>query len=211
MENPIIISEDEKEQLLSRNLTDPPKYAGGVLNLAVQYASSNHRSKIGHMTEIFEEFREENPDGSFDEWKEYYFDNHEGRERLDRAVEETYEMFQNIGEALEDVDHEIVRDYVHRLILHDKYDGGNAKEAIIEKIRAEIDEESFRVPAAAGAGDIHLHVGDVPVSIQPESHKREGISVTPSDAVVVYYERNEDGDLVADVGELNRKFSSYLG
>ena len=69
------------------------------------------------MNEIIEEFRAKQPDGTFQDWVGFYFEEHDGEERLEEATEKAVPMVKKMKEAFEEVDEEMTRNYLRDLIL----------------------------------------------------------------------------------------------
>ena len=129
----INITPNERKQLITGDAKKAPKYTFYALNNAVKYSSANQKPTIGKITEIYEEFDEEHPDGSFEDWRNYYYNHYNGRERLNEATEQAYDMFLTIRAAIDEIDREDVRDFVEGLVLNGTYSNQNAREAAIEK------------------------------------------------------------------------------
>lgn len=203
MSHTIKITAKERKKLVTDEYDDLPKYTFTVLDSAKQYTGANQESSVGKMTEIFEEFKRKHPDGGYEEWKKYYRQNYDGDQKLQEATDDAYEMVKNIREAAEQIDREMVFEFLEKLVLRDTFAGQNVRYLIAEKLDEVYDVECYRVPSGVGPDDVHMQAGNQTVSIKPESHRNEGQTVEEQEAVIIYYEDN-DSKLEIDVEALDQ-------
>lgn len=78
----------------------------------------------------------------------YYYNQHNGRQRLVEATDKAYDIFLTIR-AIDDIDCEDVRDFVEGLVLDGTYSNQNAREAVIQKL---IDSRSECEPLMPNEG-----------------------------------------------------------
>jgi hypothetical protein len=75
------ISEEERERLVAEDVEEFPiefpKYTTQLLNPANRFAQSTRDDVVGNMSELIEEFREEYPEGTFEDWVEFYFEEYD--------------------------------------------------------------------------------------------------------------------------------------
>ena len=69
------------------------------------------------MNEIIEEFRAKHPDGMFQDWVGFYFEEYDGEEWLEEATEKAVPMVKKMKEAFEEVDGEMTRNYLIVIIV----------------------------------------------------------------------------------------------
>lgn len=211
MENEITISEDERERLETGEEFEFPKYASTILNAAMNTAGANKAHTVGQTSEIRKEFRQEYPDGTYEDWVDFYNREYNGEERIDEAIEKTHQMLQNFKEVIDEIDKEMVRDYIHEFIYYKTPQGFDDEQVIFEKLAEVYDKEYQNSTAEEEPEGIDGYLDDQPVSIKPESFKRKG-DPDEIDAPVVYYEDfSTTNKLVLDVSELNEVFGSDMG
>lgn len=209
MTETITVSPNERKQLTTGDGKKAPKYTFYALNNAVKYSSANQKTTIGKITEIYEEFEEEQPDGDFDDWRNYYYNHHNGRKRLDEATERAYDMFLTIRAAIDEVDRNDVRDFVEGLVLNGTYSNQNAYESVVEKITG---SRLGCEPLAPDEGPdgCDLRLGDRYVSIQPKGMRSETLFSDRNDVVTFYFKENENNNgLEIDVSESNMTLDEF--
>ncbi|MFC6764779.1 MjaI family restriction endonuclease [Natrinema soli] len=209
MAETISIDADERKELTTGDKKKAPKYTFYAMNNAVKYSSANRKPLVGDISKIHEEFEEKHPDGDFNDWQNYYYNHYDGRERLDEATEEAYDMFLTIRAAIDQIDREDVREFVEGLVLNGTYSNRNAREAIIEKV-VESRSECDRLGPSEGPDQCDLRLGDRFVSIQPEEMSDESVFKDRDDVVVFYFSENEgDNGLQIDVSALSRTLDEF--
>lgn len=194
------IAHDERKGLISGR-EGPPKYTYYALNNAVKYSSANRKSRIGNIQEIYKEFQSDNPNGDFSDWKQYYYQQYDGEESLDEAVEETYEMFIRIREAIKQVDRDDVKQFVEGIVLYGTYESHNPEIAVEEKLLRDIPEFE-RIESGTGT---ELRYSGTPIEVISDSEPES----TTDDIVTIQYTVKDSGDIVIDLSGLNRSLDDY--
>lgn len=211
MDNEIVISEDERERLETGREFQFPKYALTILNAAMNTAGANKAHTVGQTSEIRKEFRQEYPDGTYEDWVEFYNREYNGEKRIDEAIEKTSQMLQNFKEVIDEIDEEMVRDYIHEFIYYKTPQGFDDEHVIFEKLAEVYDREYRSSTAKEEPQGIDGYLDDQPVSIKPESFKRKG-NPDEINAPIVYYKDFKSTDkLVLDLSELNEVFGLGTG
>lgn len=115
------ISEEERERLVAEDVEefpfDTPKYTTYLLNPAINLSQSNRPEVVGQMSDTIEEFREAHPEGTFEDWVEFYFEQYSGEERLEEAADKAYPMVEKMRDAFGQIDEEMTRRYIRDLVL----------------------------------------------------------------------------------------------
>jgi len=146
------ISEKERERLVAENVEefpfDAPKYTTYLLNPAINLSQSNRPKVVGQMSDIIEEFREGHPDGTFEDWVEFYFKEYNGQKRLEESAEKAYPMVEKMRDAFEQIDEEMTRRYIRDLVLFKTYEGFDIQETILRKLGEMYDAEVRRATAS---------------------------------------------------------------
>lgn len=202
------ISANERKLLTTGDKKKAPKYTFYALDNAVRYSSANQKDIVGDINDIFEEFVEENPEGDFKDWKNFYYNEYNGKERLDEATETAYDMFLTIRAAIDEIDRENVREFIEALVLNGTYSNQNAREAVINKIVTEV-EGCELLADDEGPDECELKLGDRYVSICHEDQKPE-TSVNRGDIISFYYSENEDDRGISiDISEINTSLDEF--
>lgn len=199
------ISAEERERLVAEEVeefpVDTPKYTTYLLNPAINLSQSNRPEVVGQMSEIIEEFRDEYPDGTFQDWVEFYFEEYDGERRLEEATQKAFPMVKKMKEAFEEVDKEMTHNYLRDLVLFKTYEGFDIQETILRKL-GEIYEAGVRQATAEDESKgIDGYLNGQPISIKPVTYKdnlQEDI-----DAPIVYYDENKTNKAMSiDISEL---------
>lgn len=208
MDDEFRISEEERERLVAEDVEefpyDTPKYTTYLLNPAINLSQSNRPEVVGQMSDIIEEFRGEYPEGTFEDWVEFYFEEYDGEERLEESAEKAYPMVEKMREAFEQIDEEMTRRYIRDLVLFKTYEGFDIQEAILRKLGDKFEEDVRRATASEESRGIDGYIGDQAVQIKPITHK-DNLQES-FDAPVVYYDENKSNKaMTVDISELKEE------
>lgn len=199
------ISEEERERLVAEDVEEFPiefpKYTTQLLNPANRFAQSTRDNVVGNMSELIEEFREKHPEGTFEDWVNFYFEEYDGEKRIEDATEKMYPMVEKMKEAFERVDKEMTRDFVRDLVLFKTYEGFDIQEAVLRKLGEKFNVKTRRATAEEERNGIDGYIGDQPVQVKAETYKdnlQDDIGVP-----IVYYDENESNKaMTVDISEL---------
>jgi len=206
MKEKIIISECERELIETGEEYDFPKYVPTILNKAMNVARANGSHVVGQTSEIKKHFREEYPNGTYEDWVEFYNSEYDGEKRIEKSIEKTYKMLQNFKKVIGGIDESIVEDYIKEFIYYKTPQGFDDEKLIFEKLSEIYNKEYKRSTKEEEPGGIDGYLCDQPVSIKPMSYKREG-NPYDIDVPIVYYEDFKSKDkLILDISELNDAF-----
>ncbi len=186
----IKIKNEEINTLLDIENIEFPKYVTQLLNLANQNAQGTRPKMVGQMSDLIQQFSGK----SIGEWEKWYRNKHPTA--LEDAVEKIFPMVENLKDAVNKIDKEMVKDWVKDLIIAKTFAGLCFQEAILKKV-AEVENTKYRLadPHEESQG-IDGYIGDTPVSIKPVTYKqmdrvRETISCR-----IIFYEKKKDGILI---------------
>lgn len=195
MSHKIRLSEGEREELVADIDPDFPKYTTQILNTANQNSQGTRPDTVGQLNEIIEEYKQEYPDGDYEDWKEFYFKNYNGEERIEEAAGKVFEMVVKMREAAEEIDRQMVSRWVEDLVLYKTYVGlGRNEEAILKKL-----SEEYNFPYELGTAEdeskgIDGYIGTQPVSVKPITYKQKARLQEEIQAPIVYYEEYSTTD-----------------
>ena len=175
MSRTIKLTEEEREKLVAEIDPEFPKYTTQIMNTANQNAQGTRPPVVGQMSEIIEEYNAEHPDGDFEDWREFYYREYDGEERIETASEKVFEMVVKMREAAEEINEEMVHRWIEDLVLYETYTGlGRNEEAIFEKLSEEYGTEYHRSTPEEESRGIDGYLKDQPVSIKPETYRQKG-------------------------------------
>jgi len=183
----IKLKNDEIKKLLGVDSPDFPKYSTQILNLANQNAQGTRPAVVGQMSELIQEFSGK----SIQEWEEWYLKEHP--DAIQKASEKIVEMVDNFKNVMSKIDRQLVENWVHDLVIIKTFIGLRFQEAILGKI-GELLKKDYRLatPEEESRG-IDGFVGELPVSIKPESYKTKNSLREHVEAKIVYYQKVKDG------------------
>lgn len=189
MSRTIRLSEDEREELVADIDPEFPKYTTQIMNTANQNSQGTRPATVGQLNEIIEEYKEQYPDGDFEDWRQFYFENYDGDENIEEATDKVFDMVVKMREAAEEIDREMVNRWVKDLVLYKTYTGlGRNEEAILKKLSEEYDLPYELGTAEDESKGIDGYLGSQPVSVKPITYKQKARLQEDIDAPIVYYE-----------------------
>jgi len=189
MSQTIRLSGDEREELVADIDPEFPKYTTQIMNTANQNSQGTRPPTVGQLNEIIEEYKEEYPNGDFDDWREFYIEEYDGDENIEEATDKVFEMVVKMREAAEEIDREMVNRWVKDLVLYKTYTGlGRHEEAILKKLANEFEMDYELGTATDESKGIDGYLGDQPVSVKPITYKQKARLQEDIAAPIVYYE-----------------------
>lgn len=189
MSRTIRLSEDEREELVADIDPEFPKYTTQIMNTANQNSQGTRPATVGQLNEIIEKYKEQYPDGDFEDWRRFYFENYNGEENIEEATDKVFEMVVKMREAAEEIDRKMVNRWVKDLVLYKTYTGlGRNEEAILKKLSEEYNLTYKLGTAEDESKGIDGYLGSQAVSIKPITYKQKARLQEDIDAPIVYYE-----------------------
>lgn len=204
MDNNIRISKEEREKITKGEVEEFPKYTTQLLNLANRNAQSTRQNVVGNMNELLKEFGDRYPNGTYEDWKEFYLKEQNGEERLEESTQKLFEMILRMKEAMKEIDEEMARRFVNDLVLYRTYMGEDVEEVVFQKLSG-LYGLDYEPPSTNDKADGYL--GDQPVRIvsfkdKPDKSDNKKIDNIPT----VYYHINKhDQSIEVDTHQLSRE------
>ena len=181
------IKNDEIRQYLGIEEDKFKTYVSPLINLANTYAHGTRPDIVGQMSELIQEFKGKN----FTEWAKWYLEKKPFA--ISNATRKIMQKLKELIIIMEMIDERTVERWVRDLVIVKTYTGLRFQEAILKKI-AEKRRTKWRLatPEEESKG-IDGFIGDIPVSIKPETYKLkpglpEAISIK-----IIFYEKLKDG------------------
>lgn len=192
------LSNEEIRRYLDIETPEFPTYTTQLLNLANQNAQGTRPRVVGQMSELIQHFTGK----TLAEWEQWYLE--QKPDAIRTATERILQMVMNLKNALEKIDKEMIEEWVRDLVIVKTFMGLRFQEAILKKV-SEINGVDYRLSNfKEEAKGIDGYIGDIAVSIKPETYKvkaalREDIAVK-----IIYYEKIKNG-IQVDYGEVMGK------
>lgn len=185
------IKNEQIEQFNESESYSFPKYTSQLINWANQNAQGTRPVVVGQMSELFPEFIASTSDITIDAWKEWYLERYP--DAFDKATQKIYSQVQNLREAIQYIDEDMVRHWVMDLVIDKTFNGLYVQKAILAAL-AQKSGKAYRLatPAEESKG-IDGFVGGVPYSIKPDTYKTMGRLSETIDVKMIYYTKTKTG------------------
>jgi uncharacterized protein YukE len=187
MKTNLKISNEEIKKLIGATSFNFPKYSTQILNLANRNAQGTRPAVVGQMSDLIQEFSGK----SIKEWEEWYLKKHP--DAIQKATEKVAEMIQNFRNVMDKIDHRVIEHWVRDLVIIKTFIGLRFQEAILGKV-AKLLKKDYRLatPEEESQG-IDGYIGNIPISIKPQTYKTKPTLREKIKAKLIYYEKEDDG------------------
>lgn len=184
---PFVISNQDLIEDIAGKPVSYPKYTTQLMNLANQNAQSTRPRNVGQLSELIQQYQGH----SYKGWVEFYLERYP--DAIDQAADRTYAMIENMREAMQEIDRDMVRQWVEELVLAKTFAGLKYHETILRKI-AVSEETTYRLalPEEESKG-IDGYIGTRPVSIKPASYKAKPFLPEDIEVEIIFYEKTIGG------------------
>jgi len=187
MKKKVKITNEEIKDLLGAKSFEFPKYSTQILNLANQNAQGTRPAVVGQMSELIQEFSGK----SIKEWEDWYLKTHP--DAIKKAAEKITDMVENFRNVMDRIDNDIIKNWVHDLVIIKTFIGLKFQEAILSKA-AGLLNTGYRLAAPEEESrGIDGYVGNIPVSIKPETYKAKKNLSENIEGKMIYYNKVKDG------------------
>jgi len=128
MRTKVKITNTEIKELLGAKSLEFPKYSTQIINLANQNAQGTRPAVVGQMSELIQEFSGK----SIKEWEEWYLKKHP--DAIQKVTEKITDMIENLRNVMDKIDHQLIENWVHDLVIIKTFIGLRFQEAILGKV-----------------------------------------------------------------------------
>jgi len=183
----IKISFEQIKKYLGSSVEEFPKYSTQILNLANQNSQATRPKIVGQLSELIQEFK----GNKIEKWEEWYLKKYP--KAIEMATNKLKDMVINLKSSINKIDDGIIKKWVKDLVVVKTFIGLKFQEAILKK-GAEMMKKNYRLatPNEESKG-IDGFIGDIPVSIKPETYKiKRGLNESIK-VKMIYYEKIKDG------------------
>ena len=164
-----------------------PKYVTQLINLANQNAQGTRPKVVGQLTDLIQQF----PGKTLEEWEQWYLQRYPNA--IETAKEKIISMLENVKDAMRKIDEDMVYEWARDLVIVQTFIGLQFQEAILKK-GAEIKGVSYRLSEKAGESQgIDGYIGNISVSIKPETYKTKKSLSEEIQAKMIYYKKVKNG------------------
>ena len=168
-----------------------PKYTSQLINWANQNAQGTRPVVVGQMSELFPEFMASDEEITIENWQTWYTERYP--DAFKKATDKIYAQVQNLREAIQLIDYEMVENWVEDLVIAKTFNGLYVQKAILASL-AERKRTTYRLatPDEESVG-IDGYVGDAPYSVKPDTYKTMGRLSETIDVKMIYYTKTKTG------------------
>ena len=187
MKKRIKIHNKEIKELLGAQPFEFPKYSTQIINLANQNAQGTRPVIVGQMSDLIQEFSGK----SISEWEKWYLERYP--DAIEKASQKISEMVDNFQIVIEKIDNKLINDWVKDLVIIKTFIGLKFQEAILSKSASLLNTSyRFSSPSDESKG-IDGYIGEIPVSIKPETYKSKMSLSENIDVKFIFYKKTKDG------------------
>ncbi len=164
-----------------------PKYVTQIINLANQNAQGTRPRVVGQLSDLIQEFSGK----TVKEWEKWYLQKYP--DAIKNAKEKILEMVANLKDAINKIDDNMINEWVKDLVIVKTFLGLKFQEAILKKV-SEIKGLDYRLSDnVAESKGIDGYIGDIPVSIKPDTYKVKKSLSESIGVKIIYYKKVKDG------------------
>jgi hypothetical protein len=172
-----------------------PKYVSQLINIANQNAQGTRPRVVGQLTDLVQEF----PGKTLDEWEQWYLQRYPNA--INTAKEKIILMLEGFKDAMRKIDEDMIYGWARDLVIVQTFVGLQFQEAILKK-GAKIKEVGYKMSEKTYESQgIDGYLGDIPVSIKPDTYKLKKSLREEIPAKIIYYKKIKNG-IEVDYGEL---------
>jgi len=181
------IKNEELSRLLDAEIVSFPKYATQLINLANQNAQGTRPEVVGQMSELIQEFKGR----KLEEWERWYLSRHP--DAVEKAKIKIVQMMENFKQVMPLIDAEMIEVWVKDLVIVKTFVGLKFQEAILKHVASYMKKEYRLAEPDEEAKGIDGYIGDIPVSIKPQSYASKQMLPGMIGVRIIYYEKVKDG------------------
>lgn len=193
---------DEVRKLLEIETPEFPKYATQIINLANQNAQATRPKVVGQMSELIKEFTGK----TLQEWETWYLNKHP--DAIETATQKILEMIDNFREVINQIDENMIRQWVKDLVIVKTFIGLRFQEAILKKIADKFDLNYRLATPEEESKGIDGYIGNIPVSLKPITYRQKEMLMEKINVDIIYYEKQKDGLKILISDNLKNKIIS---
>ena len=184
---PFFISNQELIEDIAGKPVSYPKYTTQLMNLANQNAQSTRPRNVGQLSELIQQYEGQ----SYAGWVEFYLERYPNA--IDQATDRTCAMIENMRTAMQEIDRDMVRQWVEELVLTKTFAVLKYHETILRQIATREETTHHLAQPEEEAKGIDGYIGTRPVSIKPASYKAKPFLPEDIEVEIIYYEKTIGG------------------
>lgn len=185
------IDREEMIEFFDGELYKFPKYTTQIINLANQNAQATRPKNVGQLSDMFPKYLESTDHPSIEGWTKYY--NSFQTDSIDQAVSKIMFQLNNFKAVIDQIDENMVKDWVEDLIYNKTFKGLNYEHLIMLKL-AEEKKGSYRNSTKEEESKgIDGYIDNEPYSIKPMTYKTKDMLSEKIEVNMVFYKETSTG------------------
>lgn len=164
---------------------DFPKYTTQLMNLANQNAQGTRPRVVGQMSDLIKESEAT----SYDEWKQWYLQRYP--DAIDKATEKVSDHIEKLRTAIQEIDEEMIQEWVRDLVLLKTAEGMLMEERILKHLGDKFSQPIRQSTPSQESKGIDGYVGDTPVSVKPTTYDQKVLPEKIDVSIVKYKSTNQ--------------------
>ncbi len=164
-----------------------PKYTTQIVNLVNSNAQGTRPAVVGQMSDLIQQFEGK----TLNEWIEWY--NLKQPNAVSAATEKIYSKFLEMKQAVEQIDRNLIEEWVKDLVYTKTFCGLKFQGAIIAFIAKDLNQNWRLANVEEESKGIDGFIGDKPVQIKSITYKQKMGLNEIIDVPIVYYDKKKDG------------------
>ncbi len=141
------ISNEEQQALNDVSSVAFPKYTSQLINWANQNAQGTRPKVVGQLSDLFPEYEAQAENVSIEDWENWYLEKYP--DAIENATNKIFTQVENLKQAIQLIDKELVRAWVKDLVISKTYNGLYVQKVILAKL-ASIKEQEYRLATQIG-------------------------------------------------------------
>lgn len=170
---------------------DFPKYTSQLINWANQNAQGTRPRQVGQLSELFPEFTLTEKNITIENWRKWYVDKYP--DAINNAAKRIYAQLQNLQEAIQLIDLEMVEHWVDDLVINKTFNGMYVQKAILAFLADKTGQDYRLATPEEEAKGIDGYVGETAYSIKPDTYKTMDRLPEVINVKMIYYTKKKTG------------------
>ncbi|MFN3787022.1 MjaI family restriction endonuclease [Sulfurihydrogenibium azorense] len=193
------IENEEIRELMNIQGAEFPKYATQIINLASQNAQATRPKVVGKMSELIKEFTGK----TLEDWEIFYTKKYP--QGIEDATQKILEMIKNFKNVINEINEDMVKQWVKDLVIVKTFIGLKFQEAIIKKVALEFKKQYRLATPEEESKGIDGYIGDIPISIKPITYKTKSQLSENIKVDIIFYKKEKDGIKIIIQEDLEKK------
>ena len=187
-----LIESEEAKKMYSINQTPHmDTYVAPILNQVNIWAGGTSEENVGMVSQVIKDFREENPQGTLEDWKQYH-QKLEGINGIDQSVKDIRTKLDDVLSNLNNIKDEDIRKWVENLTYEKTFCGLSAQEMILKKMATDLGYNYSLGNREDEKQGIDGYINNKPLQIKSSSYRNKN-KQEKFNCPIIFYDLTPDG------------------